>query len=57
VLTLDLDPIDGAGASWLYRHAEVLAREMREDGRLGMTVRVDPANEGLVRAKFKSATG
>jgi GTP-binding protein HflX len=57
VLTLDLDPIDGAGASWLYRHAEVLAREMREDGRLGMTVRVDPANEGLVRAKFKSAAG
>jgi GTP-binding protein HflX len=57
VLELDLDPIDGAGASWLYRHAEVLAREMRADGRLGMTVRVDPANAGLVRAKFKSAAG
>jgi GTP-binding protein HflX len=57
VLELDLDPIDGAGASWLYRHAEVLAREMRADGRLGMTVRVDPANEGLVRAKFKGAAG
>jgi GTP-binding protein HflX len=55
VLKLDLDPIDGAGASWLYRHAEVLAKEMREDGRLGMTVRVDPAHAGLVRAKFKSA--
>jgi len=57
VLELDLDPIDGAGASWLYRHAEVLAKEMRADGRLGMTVRVDPANAGLVRARFKSATG
>jgi GTP-binding protein HflX len=57
VLELDLDPIDGAGASWLYRHAEVLAKEMRADGRLGMTVRVDPANAGLVRAKFKSAAG
>ncbi len=55
VLELDLDPIDGAGASWLYRHAEVLAKGMREDGRLGMTVRVDPAHAGLVRAKFKSA--
>jgi GTPase len=55
VMELDLDPVDGAGASWLYRHAEVLAKEMREDGRLGMTVRVDPANAGLVRAKFKSA--
>ena len=57
VLELDLDPIDGAGASWLYRHAEVLAKEMRADGRLGMTVRVDQANAGLVRAKFKSAAG
>jgi len=57
VLELDLDPVDGAGASWLYRHAEVLAKEMREDGRLGMTVRVDPAQAGLVRAKFKSAAG
>ena len=55
VLELDLDPIDGAGASWLYRHAEVLAKGMREDGRLGMTVRVDPAHAGLVRAKFKGA--
>jgi GTP-binding protein HflX len=57
VLELDLDPVDGAGASWLYRHAEVLAKGMREDGRLGMTVRVDPAHAGLVRAKFKGATG
>ncbi|MBV9556843.1 MAG: GTPase HflX, partial [Pseudolabrys sp.] len=33
-LTLDLtlDPSDGAGLSWLYRHAEVLEREFGEDG-------------------------
>jgi GTPase len=52
VLELDLDPIDGAGASWLYRNAEVLAKGMREDGRLGMTVRVDPTKVALVRSKF-----
>ncbi len=51
-MELDLDPADGAGASWLYRNAEVLARETREDGHLLLTVRVDPAKAGLVRAKF-----
>src|SRR5216684_1885112 len=48
-MELDLDPADGAGASWLYRNAEVLARETREDGHLLLTVRVDPAKAGLVR--------
>jgi GTPase len=52
VLDLDLDSADGAGISWLYRHAEVLAKDFREDGRLAVTVRVDPANAGVVRAKF-----
>ena len=52
VLDLDLDPADGAGASWLHRHTEVLAKEMREDGRLGMRVRVDPAKAATVRNKF-----
>ena len=52
VLELDLDPIDGAGASWLYRNAEVLEKNLRDDGRLAMTVRVDPAKVDLIRAKF-----
>ncbi len=53
-LTLDLalDPADGAGLSWLYRHAEVLTKEMREDGRLAVTVRADPAKVERIRAKF-----
>jgi GTPase len=53
-LTLDvaLDLADGAGMSWLHRHAEVLARNERADGRLHMTVRVAPDRAGLVRAKF-----
>jgi GTP-binding protein HflX len=53
-LTLDvaLDPADGAGMSWLHRHAEVLARDTGDDGRMHMTVRIDPDRAGLVRAKF-----
>jgi GTP-binding protein HflX len=53
-LTLDvaLDLTDGAGMSWLHRHAEVLARDERADGRMHMTVRVAPDRAGLVRAKF-----
>jgi GTP-binding protein HflX len=52
VLDLVLDPADGAGVSWLHRHSEVMAKEMRDDGRLGMTVRVEPDKAGRVRAKF-----
>jgi GTP-binding protein HflX len=56
-VTLDLllDPADGAGVSWLYRHAEVMARSLREDGRLAMTVRADPANAEKVQAKFAAS--
>jgi GTP-binding protein HflX len=52
VLDLDLDPSDGAGISWLHRNAEVLRKQFSPDGRLAVTVRVDPANAGAVRAKF-----
>jgi GTP-binding protein HflX len=52
VLELALDPADGAGVSWLHRHAEVLAKAMRADGRLALTVRVDAAKAGLVLKKF-----
>ncbi len=53
-LTLDvaLDLADGAGMSWLHRHAEVLARTEGDDGRMHMTVRVAPDKAGLVRARF-----
>jgi len=52
VLDLVLDPADGAGVSWLHRHSEVMAKEMREDGRLGMTVRADATNAERIRGKF-----
>jgi GTP-binding protein HflX len=53
-ITLDvaLDLADGAGMSWLHRHAEVLARDEGADGRMHMTVRVSPDGAGIVRAKF-----
>jgi GTPase len=52
VLDLDLDSTDGAGISWLHRNAEVLSKAFSPEGRLAVTVRVDPANAGAVRAKF-----
>jgi GTP-binding protein HflX len=51
-LSLSLDPADGAGLSWLYRHSEVLARDMRADGRLAVTVRADAKNAEIVRRKY-----
>ena len=52
VLDLTLDAADGAAISWLHRNAEVLAKNFNPDGSLAVTVRVDPANAGAVRAKF-----
>jgi len=54
VLDLELDAADGACISWLHRHTEVLAKDFRPDGRLAVTVRVDPVNAGVVRAKFRA---
>ena len=51
-LSVSLDPSDGAGLSWLYRHAEVLSKDMGDDGRLAVTVRVDPKNAEIVRRKY-----
>ncbi len=51
-LELSLDPADGAGLSWLYRHSEVLGKDMRDDGRLAVTVRADADKAARVRAKF-----
>ncbi len=55
ILDLVLDPADGAGLSWLYRNAEVISRALREDGRLAVTVRADPAKAGMMRSKFGMA--
>ena len=51
-IALALDPSDGAGLSWLYRHAEVLSKEMDDAGKLAVTVRANPDQAARVRAKF-----
>ena len=54
-LELALDPADGAGLSWLYRHSEVLEKHLRDDGQLAVTVRAEPDKAARVRAKFATA--
>ncbi len=54
-VALTLDPSDGAGLSWLYRHAEVLEREFGDDGLMHLTVRADADNAARLRAKFASS--
>ncbi len=39
-LHIGLDPENGEGLSWLYRHAEILERREAEDGRVHLAVRV-----------------
>ena len=52
VLDLVVDPADGAGMSWLYRHTEVMQKSLGENGKMAMTVRVDPTRTETVKAKF-----
>jgi GTP-binding protein HflX len=52
VLDLVVDPADGAGVSWLHRHTEVMEKSLSDNGKLAMTVRVDPGKADVVRTKF-----
>jgi GTPase len=54
VLELELDPAEGAAVSWLHRHTEVMRKTVDAEGRIAMTVRVDPDKAESVRAKFAS---
>jgi GTP-binding protein HflX len=54
-LDLVLDPSDGPGLSWLYRHTEVLERQFGGDGLLHVTVRGSPDQTAQTRAKFGAA--
>ena len=58
-MTLDLvlDAADGAGASWLYRHTEVMAKTLTADHHMAVRVRVDPSKAAAVRAKFAAPPG
>ena len=52
VLDLVINPADGAGMSWLHRHTEVMEKSLGENGKMAMTVRVDPTKTEAVKAKF-----
>ena len=52
ILDLVLAVSDGAGLSWLHRHTEVMAKHVRDDDHLVVTVRADPANAEKARAQF-----
>jgi GTP-binding protein HflX len=55
VIDLMLDPADGSGLSWLYRHTEVLERDLGSDGHLHLKVRGNLDQAAQVRAKFAAA--
>jgi GTP-binding protein HflX len=38
--------------SWLHRHTEVIAKNLNDEGRLALTVRVDPAKAAMVKSRF-----
>ena len=50
IVTVSAD--DGEGLAWLYREAEVLSRQEKDDGTLGLSLRVSPEAEGRIRRKF-----
>jgi GTPase len=53
LIELQLDPADGAGLSWLYRHTEVINRANdQHTGCIAMTVRAAPDKARLVRERF-----
>jgi len=55
LLSIALDPADGAGLGWLHRQGEVLGRELAGDGELKVTVRVEPSKVEQVRRRFPQA--
>ncbi len=56
LIELTLDAADGAGASWLHRHTEVIHRASDQTtGRVTMTVRAAPDKAKAVRERFHSS--
>ncbi len=52
-----LAPADGKGLNWLYEHTETIAREDREDGSIGMVVRVGQERADQLHRLFPAAIG
>lgn len=49
---LELEPADGEGLAWIYRHAQVVARQDREDGAVVLTLRLAPREAESCRHRF-----
>ncbi|MEM8950672.1 MAG: GTPase HflX [Pseudomonadota bacterium] len=47
IVELTMDPADGAGLAWLYRHGRVLERH-DEDGKTRITAALEPAERALL---------
>jgi GTP-binding protein HflX len=56
-IEIDLDAADGKGLHWLYEHAEVMARQDGDDGRIHLTVRAPPERIERVRRRFAATVG
>jgi GTPase len=54
VVELDLDPGDGAGLAWLYRHGTVLSRSDL-NGRTRLRVALEPADHARLSERFGPA--
>lgn len=54
-MELVLEGSDGAGLSWLHRNTEVIGKSLRDDGKVAIVVRADPAKAPQVRARFPGA--
>ncbi|MGE3646358.1 MAG: GTPase HflX [Beijerinckiaceae bacterium] len=52
---LELPVEDGANLAWLHANTEVLARDMRGEDLIGLTVRVAPEREDQLRRRFPAA--
>jgi GTP-binding protein HflX len=53
VVEIALDPADGAGLAWLYRHGTVLERA-EQDGRTHLKVALEPAHAAQFARRFGS---
>ena len=49
---LTLEPSQGEALAWLYEHGRVTGREMDDEGRMRLTVRLDPQAMGRFEQRF-----
>ncbi len=52
MIAVEVPPGDGRGLAWLHAHAEVLAREIRDDGGSNLKIRVAPERLDEVRRRY-----